>query len=205
MTVVREGGSTSAVGVNYATSNGSGKSGTEYTPASGTLSFAAGETSKTFSVPIFDNSAIMGNKTFNLALSSVTGGASTDITAALVTIVDNESITFGTGSLKFSKASYDVTESSGNATITVLRTSGSKGTITVHYEATIGSAAPGLDFAATSGTLTFGPGEAAKNFKVPIIKDSATDSGESIYLNIGSPTNGATMGSPTTATLWVYD
>jgi len=76
ITVTRTGGSSGAVGVSYATSNGTATAGSDYTATSGPLSWANGETaSKTFSVPILTDSPSEPNETVNLTLSSATGGA----------------------------------------------------------------------------------------------------------------------------------
>jgi hypothetical protein len=76
ITVTRTGGSNGAVGVRYDTGNGTASAGSDYTTASSTLSWADGDTSsKTFSVPIIDDSIYEGNETVNLTLSSPTGGA----------------------------------------------------------------------------------------------------------------------------------
>src|SRR5215204_2510830 len=74
VTVSRVGGSDGSVSVNYATSDGTATSG-DYTSASGTLTFANGETTKNFSVPVLDDTDFEGDETVNLALSSPTGGA----------------------------------------------------------------------------------------------------------------------------------
>src|SRR5262249_40058565 len=58
ITVNRTGGSNVAVTVNYATSNGSATAGSDYTAASGTLTFAIGDTSKTFTIPITNDTAV---------------------------------------------------------------------------------------------------------------------------------------------------
>src|SRR5207302_50259 len=68
-------GSGGGVTVHYTTSDGTALAGTDYAAASGTLVFDAGETSKTFLVPILNNSLAAGDKTVNLTLSSPTGGA----------------------------------------------------------------------------------------------------------------------------------
>ncbi|HBC89715.1 MAG TPA: hypothetical protein DCZ94_22480 [Lentisphaeria bacterium] len=92
ITVTRYGGGIGPCGVSYAASNGTAQTGTDYTAASGTLSWADGDAAnKTFTVSIIDNSVYGGNKTVNLALSNATGGAAVGSpSSAVLTIVDNE-------------------------------------------------------------------------------------------------------------------
>ena len=47
--------------------------GVDYTATSGTLSFADGEASQTFSVPIIDDAEIEGNESLQLTLSGAVG------------------------------------------------------------------------------------------------------------------------------------
>ena len=64
---------------------------TDYTPVSGTLHFAPGDSLKTFSVPIIDNAYVQGNRSIPLVLSNPTGGVFLGSpTAATITIVDND-------------------------------------------------------------------------------------------------------------------
>jgi hypothetical protein len=58
----------------------------------GTLKFAGGETSKTFSVLIVDDVYVEGDETFNVLLSNPTGAALAVPNSAVVTITDNESL-----------------------------------------------------------------------------------------------------------------
>jgi ribosomal protein L35AE/L33A len=92
ITVTRVGGSSGAVGVSYSTSDGTATAGSDYTSASGSLSWADGDTAdKTFTVNITDDGTVEGNETFNTALSSPTGGASLGTpNTSTVTIVDND-------------------------------------------------------------------------------------------------------------------
>jgi hypothetical protein len=92
ITVTRTGGSQGAVQISYATvPGGTAVAGVDYVSTSGTLSWANGDaTSKSFSVPIIDNTQGNPNKTINLALSSPTGGAYLNLqSAAVLTILED--------------------------------------------------------------------------------------------------------------------
>jgi hypothetical protein len=72
-TVTRAGDLAPAVQVNYATQDGSGPdaahAGTDYTATSGTLLFAANQTTANISVPVLDSAVFQANRTFGVALS----------------------------------------------------------------------------------------------------------------------------------------
>ena len=61
------------VTVDYATSDGTAAAGSDYTATSGTLTFAAGETEKTVSVPVLDDAHDEGSETLTLTLSNPSG------------------------------------------------------------------------------------------------------------------------------------
>ncbi|MCY4608638.1 MAG: hypothetical protein OXD40_08585 [bacterium] len=61
------------VTVDYATADGTATAGEDYTATSGTLTFTAGESSKTVNVPILDDSHDEGEETFTLRLSNAAG------------------------------------------------------------------------------------------------------------------------------------
>ena len=78
---------TTAVTVNYATSNGTARSGSDYTATSGTLTFAAGDTSKTVAVPVLVDSVDDGGETIKFTLSNASGAHLADSVAT--GIIDN--------------------------------------------------------------------------------------------------------------------
>ena len=90
--VTRVGGSVGAVSVTYATSDGTAVAGRDYTAASGTLSWANGDTaSKTLTIAISDNTTYATNKTVKLTLSNSTGGAILGVPSMTdLTIVEND-------------------------------------------------------------------------------------------------------------------
>jgi hypothetical protein len=89
--VVRTGSDESPASVDFATSDGTARAGSDYTPASGTLLFRIGERTKTINVPILNDDAREGSETINLDLSNPVGGRLGSITHAVLTILDDES------------------------------------------------------------------------------------------------------------------
>jgi hypothetical protein len=189
--------------VNYATATNGTANSNEYAATSGTLTFAAGELTKTFNLNVIDDAAIDGNKTVKLNLSTPTGGAVLGDSAITVTIFDDETATFGSGAFRFAQSTTTASEQALKAIVTVNRVGGAKGTATVVYSTSNGTALAGSDYTTTSGTLTFLPGEASKTFAVPLVKDGQSEGEESINLTLSSPTGGATLGDPAMATIMI--
>ena len=79
----------SSISVSYATANGTAGSG-DYTAKSGTLVFAAGETSKYVGVQTAQDTLIESNETFSLNLSSPSGGATIADGQGTGTIIDDD-------------------------------------------------------------------------------------------------------------------
>ena len=69
------------VTVRYATSDGTAIAGADYTETSGRLTFAAGETAQTVSVPVLDDAHDEGTETLTLTLSNAQDAAIDDATA----------------------------------------------------------------------------------------------------------------------------
>jgi hypothetical protein len=204
ITVFRTGGSSGTATVNFSSSNGSATAGSDYTGVNGTLTFGPGVTSQTFNAPIINDTANEGNETVNLALSGAGGGANIGSPfTAVLTIVDDD--TGLPGVLALGASSHSVNEDAGSQTITVLRTGGSTGTVTVQYSTGSGSAISGSDFQAVSGTLTFLNGEVSKTFLVPILNDGAHENTESFNVSLSNPTGGATLTAPNSATVSILD
>jgi hypothetical protein len=84
--VSRSGTTANVVTVNYATSNGTAVSGTNYTSTSGTLSFAAGVTSQAITVATIDDQVVTSSLSMGVTLSSPSGGATIDTASATGTI-----------------------------------------------------------------------------------------------------------------------
>jgi hypothetical protein len=205
ITVTRNNGSQGTVNVGYATSDGSAMAGVSYTTASGTLTFAAGVTSQSFTIPILSGAAGRGNQTVNLTISAPTGGATLGSpTTAVLTLIDNTQ-NVQAGQLQFTTNAYVATVTGGSATITVTRTNGSTGTVTVQYATSDGTAQAGVRYSATSGTLTFANGVTTQSFSIPILNPRTVQGNQTVNLTLSTVTGLATLGTPASAVLTIVD
>ena len=118
VTVTRLGDVSSAATVDYATSDTAGvnncavvsgvaSSHCDYISALGTLRFAVGETSKTITVLIVDDSYPEGDETFNIGISNPAGANLGALAVAAITIRDNDAIV---GTNQIDQAGFFVNE-----------------------------------------------------------------------------------------------
>ena len=209
ITITRTNGSTGVVNINYATSGGTAVSGVDYTNVAGTLTFNDGDTSKSFNIPIRNSSTYQPDKTVNLRLSNVTGGATIGLTNALLTIINNN---FAPGHISFTATNYSTNETSGVATISVSRLGGVTGTIKVVLLTSDGSAVNGPDYTTTSNVLTWNNKNSGspitQTITIPIFHNALVTSNRTVNLTLTNltlntvPTN-ACWGLNTNAVLTI--
>ncbi|MBN1921819.1 MAG: hypothetical protein JW892_11275 [Anaerolineae bacterium] len=166
--------SAQAVTVAYATAPGTAVPGVDFNAGSDAITFAPGQQTQFITVTVIGDTDDEGDETFFVNLSAAQGADLID-SQALCSIVDDD----GLSSLTIN----DQTVSEGdtgsfNAVFEVTLSPASDQTVTVDYTTTAGTALPGSDYLATSGTLTFMPGETAKPIPVTIYGD-IIDEGES--------------------------
>ena len=194
ISVVRSGSTLGSASADLLTSAGPTNSATaavDYTPVNTVLTFASAESLKVVNLPILDDAAVEGNETVTLTLTNLTGAAG--ITTAVLTIVEND---FAPGELSFSTNSYSVNEAAGSATVTVVRSNGYTGVISVNYAAVAGgTAVAGVDYTPTSGALAFADGQLSRTFTVPILPNVATTNNLTVNLLLSLPTDGSAGGA----------
>ncbi len=201
-TVARDGDTTVAATVNYAIS-GSGANQADAadfggTLPSGTVTFAAGETSKIITIHVTGDTVVESDEGFTVTLSS----PSTD--AILGTATATGSILNDDASLAIAATSASKSEGhSGNTafTFTVTRTGNTSGTTTANFAITGSGANPAnvADFGGTfpSGTVTFAAGETSKVITINVTGDTAVESDEGFTITLSIPSAGAILGTST--------
>ena len=99
------------------------------------------------------------------------------------------------GFARFEVMSAAVAEDSGSVVVTVKRTGGSTGPLTVDYATRPGTATAPGDFTAVSGTLTWPSGDMTpKSITVPISSDTAAEATEQFAVMLSNSTGGLASG-----------
>lgn len=173
------------VSVKYATANGTANSLTDYLTKTGTLSFLAGETTKTFAVPVKGDLSDEANETFNVNLTNPVGATILD-GQGTGTITDNDPLPV----IRISDV--NVTEGNigaVNAVFNVTLSAASGRTVTVQYATANGTANSLTDYLPKTGTLIFAPGQTTKTIIVPVKGDTLREANETFFVNLTAPTN----------------
>jgi hypothetical protein len=183
------------VTVNYATADGTAVQPSDYTTASGTLTFAPGETSKTVTVNVNGDTSNEADETFFVNLSGASNATVSDA-QGLGTIRNDD-----TPTLQFAQSSFPTSEGAHFVTVNVTRTGDTTGAANVDFAASDGTATARKDYTAVSGTLRFAAGETSKSFDVLLTDDSFQESDETVNLSLSNATNGAALGTQATSTV----
>ena len=173
------------VTVSYATANVTATAGSDYQSRTGTLTFAAGETRKTINIPILGDRRDEADETFVVRLSNAVDAIFAD-NEAVGTILDNDPLP----TLSLTRAT--ATEGDANpvtANVSVRLSAASDRSVIVNFTTVDETATAGNDYAATSGTLTFAPGETTKTIPVTIIPDLLDEANETFAVQISDATN----------------
>jgi hypothetical protein len=113
--------------------------------------------------------------------------------------------TAANGSVQFTVSSIQVIEDLGTLTLTVQRTGGAVGDLSVAYATTDGTAIAGQDYTSASGTLNFGVGETTKTIQIPILDDATTEPSETFTVALRNNTRPEAVGAPSTVFVTVQD
>jgi|GEM_PF-2885266 len=168
------------------------------------VSFIDGETSKTVNVVIEDNTNYTGDITFSLTLANLTGDASIGFQSSSMIIVKEDEPVPPSGILQLSGDSYTFNEGDGTVVVTVTRSDGSYGEVSVDYLVSDDSAVDGEDYLATEGTLYFADGEMSQTISIDVLEDSVDENIESFTVTLSNPVN-TILGSIKNASVSIVD
>lgn len=179
-TVTRGGDVSYAASVTFETVDGSALAGSDFAAASGTLNFAAGETSHAITIDLLDDVAQEADETVVVRLSDPAGAYTPTVSRADAT----GTITDGDVPADFSIADLTVSEDAGTASVTVTRAGDVTVAATIDFATESGTALAGRDFTAASGTLVFAPGATTETIEIDLIDDTAHEADREFVVRV---------------------
>jgi hypothetical protein len=184
--------SSAPVSVAYATANLTATAGSDYVATSGTLTFPPGSTTQNVAITVNGDVAPEDDEFLTVNLSSPTGAVLASGTA-LGTIVDDDSpprISIG------SSVVHEGCDGTSTMTFGVHLSQPQATAVTVSFATANGSATAGSDYQATSGTVTFAPGQTFHTIDVTVIGDATLEPDEAFTVNLSGPSPGVTLTTP---------
>ena len=189
---------TASATVKYATVNGTATAGSDYTATSGTLTFSAGQTSKTITVAIRGDTLAEPNETFTVQLNSPTKavlGTATGVGTILSDDGATPALSIGDTSV------VNVTRGTTNATFTVSLSSALSTPVTVNFATVDGTAIAGTDYKSTSGQITFNPGQTSQTITVAVIGTTLSELAKTFQVTLTNPINATLSQSQAVGTI----
>ncbi|MDE5068646.1 MAG: FG-GAP-like repeat-containing protein, partial [Trichodesmium sp. St4_bin8_1] len=174
------------VKVNYASVDGTAKSGKDFQSQKGVVTFKPGETKKTVNIPILGDTLVENTEQFQVKLNGAKNAELSD-SQAVGRIQDNDQPP------QISISDAKVTEANRgekNMKFEVTLDNSSAQTVKVNYETINGSAKAGEDFQKKKGVLTFKPGDRKKTVNVPILGDLVDENNEEFQVKLSDAKNG---------------
>jgi hypothetical protein len=186
-TVTLSAASNQPITVAYATADHNATAGSDYQAASGTLTFAPNEISKTVTVLVIGDRLPEPNEYFKVNLSGPTNAGIADGQGVGIIGDDEPRVSIS----DFTKAEGR----SGNTlfTFTVTLSAPSATPVTVNYSTSNVTATGGEDYTAASGTLTFAPGETTKTITINVKGDRKQEANETFFINLFGVSSNATI------------
>jgi hypothetical protein len=180
--------SAETVTVVAATSGGSASSthrNQDYTSLSTTLTFTPGQTSKQVTVLVDGDTSIESDETFNITLSNPVNAALGTWSTAVGTIVNDDMPTVSVADVSMSEG-----DAAGNLVFAVTISQSSPTTIIIPFSTYDGTAIAPVDYVATSGAITFLPGDTTTQLITVVINgDTIYEPSEDFHLFLRQPAN----------------
>lgn len=109
-------------------------------------------------------------------------------------------------SVAFGQSDFEVQEGAGEAVVTVERGGPLAAAISVDFTTRAESASPGLDYAATSGSLSWAAGDgAAKTLRIPIFQDDELEGTETLVVELENDSSLVVLGQLASARVRILD
>ncbi|RYD37906.1 MAG: PKD domain-containing protein, partial [Verrucomicrobiaceae bacterium] len=187
-----------AVTVGYTVEAGTAVAGTDFTPATGQLQFAPGQTVAEVPVTLLDDAIGEPDKTISITLSGGTGAVLGTLAVHTLTIADDDRAV-----VTLNSPDPSASEAGDPGTVTFTRTGPLTEPLTVNYSLS-GTAVSGVDYTGLAGSVVIPAGAASQDAILTPMQDALPEGAETVVLALAEG-SGYTMGPAGSVTLTIAD
>lgn len=193
---------TNVVTVRYSTSSRTAAAGSDFVNTNGLLTFPVGVTNVTLLVPVIGDLLNEVDESFVVNLSNPTNSFITRGQATCI-ITNDDAVpgVFITNTVSVTEGNSGTT----NAAVTVFLTSASGRVVSVAYATGAGTASPGSDYVASSGSIVFPTNTTSQVINIPVIGDSNFEANETFTVRISNPANATNVVNQDVATVTIVN
>jgi len=190
------------VTVDYVTSDITAGAPGDYTPQTGTLTFAPGVTTRNIVVPVVGDTLPEPTETFLVTLFNP-NNATVTTAQGTGTINDDDA----TGAFQFSASTASVAENAnpGSINLTINRTGDTSGAASVRFETSDITAKQKTDYTFNSGIVQFGPNDTSKTINVLIVNDAFVEGPETFAVTLSNPSGNFVVANPNSVVVTITD
>ena len=192
--------------------NQGGASGADYSGVPASVSFASGETSKSFTFTATPDTVDDDDESVKLAFGALPARVSAGTTAeTTISITDDDDPEV---TVTFAASAYYVAESDdaettnleeNKVTVTLTLSADPERSVTIPITKTNQGGASDADYSGVPAGVTFASGETSKSFTFTAAEDTVDDKGESVKLSFGTLPSRVTAGFRAETTIFITD
>ena len=151
-------------------------------------------------IEVATSSSSTGTRRTSSSTATTSSSSSSSSASSLPTATLNEN-----GKFRFTTNAYQLEEDDDSTNVSVVRTGGKKGMVTVDYILVDATAVGDTDYEKQEGTLVFQDGETSKTFDVKVLNDTENEGDETFTLELSNATGGAEIIEPKVSVFTILD
>jgi hypothetical protein len=189
---------TATLTVDYVIAAGTATEGEDFTAATGTLTFHAGDTVQSIPLVLLDDANIEAAKTVSLTLSNPIGARFNTLTNHTFTILDDDSPV-----VTISSTDTNAAETGDTALVTVTRSGPTNSALTVNLTRG-GTATAGTDYTGVNASASIPAGASSITLTLAPVQDPTAEGTETAIISVATGV-GYVIGAPSSVTILIAD
>jgi hypothetical protein len=185
--------------VQYTTVAGTATPNVDYRFTQAVYTLPVGQATGAVPVNVIGDNTVEPNENFSVQLSDPLNATINDANGAVA--ITNDDVG---GTVQFSAGTFAGNETAGLIPVTISRSGGIGGGVSVRFRTQAGTATPGQDYVENVTTVQFAENETSKTVQVEVLRDDLDEPDETLNVSLDQP-SGVAIGAQSTAVVTIVD